>query len=46
MPNMSDSRRKKIQAKQRKALNAESRAAKIAKKERNAAPAKKARKTG
>ena len=46
MANMSDSRRKKIQARQRKVTNAKSRTAKIAKKERNAAPAKKARKTG
>jgi hypothetical protein len=35
MPNMSDSRRKAIQAKQRKAENAKKRAAKIAKRERN-----------
>lgn len=35
MPTMSDSRRKKIQARQRKAENALKRAAKIAKKERN-----------
>jgi hypothetical protein len=37
MPNMSDSRRKRIQAKQRKALNAKKRTAKIAKRERNEA---------
>jgi hypothetical protein len=36
MPTMSNSRRRKIQARQRKAKNAESRIAKIAKKERNA----------
>ncbi len=35
MPTMSNTRRKKIQARQRKAKNAASRAAKIAKKERN-----------
>jgi hypothetical protein len=35
---MSDNRRKSIQARQRKAENAEKRAAKIAKKERNAKP--------
>jgi hypothetical protein len=35
MPTMSNSRRKAIQARQRKAENAKSRAAKIAKKERN-----------
>ena len=35
MPNMSDSRRKAIQAKQRKAENAKKREGKIAKKERN-----------
>src|SRR5262245_31480697 len=35
MPKMSDSRRKRIQAKQRKATNALQRAAKIAKRERN-----------
>ena len=35
MPNMADSRRKKIQARQRKAENAKKRAAKIAKKARN-----------
>lgn len=36
MPTMSNQRRKKIQLRQRKALNEKSRAAKIAKKERNA----------
>lgn len=35
MPNMSDARRKRIQAKQRKAKNAAKRAAKIAKIKRN-----------
>jgi hypothetical protein len=35
MPTMSDSRRKKIQARQRKAENAIKRTAKLAKKERN-----------
>jgi hypothetical protein len=35
MPNMSDQKRKRIQAKQRKATNAEKREAKIAKRERN-----------
>ena len=35
MPKMGDSRRKKIQARQRKLANAASRAAKIAKRERN-----------
>ncbi len=35
MPTMTDSRRKKIQAKQRKAENAKKRAAKVAKRERN-----------
>jgi hypothetical protein len=40
MPNMSDSRRKKIQARQRKAENAKKREAKIEKKERNAKPVK------
>lgn len=35
MPKMSDNRRKKIQARQRKVKNAASRAAKIAKKKRN-----------
>jgi len=35
MPTLSDSRRKKIQAKQRKALNAKKRAAKIEKRKRN-----------
>ena len=46
MPTLSDSRRKGIQAKHRKAENARKRAAKIAKRERNAkagaAPAKRA----
>ena len=37
MPKMSDSRRKKIQARQRKLENAKKRAARIAKRERNAA---------
>ena len=37
MPTMSNSRRKAIQAKQRKNENAAKRAAKIAKRERNAA---------
>lgn len=37
MPTMSNSRRKKIQVRQRKLRNAESRAAKVAKKARNAA---------
>jgi 23S rRNA maturation mini-RNase III len=36
MPTMSDTRRKKIQAKQRKAENTRKREAKIAKRERNA----------
>ena len=36
MPTMTDLRRKKIQAKQRKRGNAKKRAAKIAKRERNA----------
>lgn len=36
MPKMTDSRRKKIQATQRKRENAEKRAAKTAKRERNA----------
>jgi hypothetical protein len=40
MPNMSDSRRKQIQAKQRKAENAKKREAKAAKRERNAGDAK------
>lgn len=40
MPMLSDSRRKKIQAKQRKAENARKRAAKIAKRERNAKTAR------
>lgn len=42
MPMMSDSRRKRIQAKQRKATNAMKRVAKTAKRQRNSAPAKKA----
>lgn len=37
MSTMSDSRRKKIQARQRKALNTLKRTAKIAKRERNSA---------
>ncbi len=37
MPTMSDSRRKRIQAKQRKATNALKRAAKAAKRTRNSA---------
>jgi hypothetical protein len=37
MPKMSDSRRKRIQAKQRKATNALQRAAKVAKRKRNSA---------
>jgi hypothetical protein len=37
MPKMSDSRRKRIQAKQRKALNALHRAAKVVKRKRNSA---------
>jgi len=37
MPTMSDARRKRIQAKQRKATNALQRAAKVAKRKRNAA---------
>ena len=37
MPMMSDSRRRRIQAKQRKATNAMKRAAKVAKRERNRA---------
>jgi hypothetical protein len=40
MPTLSDSRRKKIQARQRKAENAKKRAAKIAKRERNGKPAR------
>jgi len=40
MPTMSDSRRKKIQASHRKAENAKKRAAKIAKRERNAGAAR------
>jgi len=39
MPTMSNSRRRKIQSRQRKAKNANARVAKIAKKERNAKPA-------
>ena len=35
MPNMSDARRKRIQARQRKTVNAQKRAAKIAKRKRN-----------
>ena len=37
MPKMTDARRKRIQAKQRKATNALQRAAKIAKRKRNSA---------
>lgn len=37
MPNLSDSRRKRTQAKQRKASNALKRAAKVAKRKRNGA---------
>jgi hypothetical protein len=37
VPKMTDSRRKRIQAKQRKATNALRRAAKLAKRERNSA---------
>ena len=37
MPTMTNTRRKQIQAKQRKAKNAQKRAAKIAKRERNKA---------
>lgn len=37
MPKMSDSRRKRIQAKQRKATNALQRVAKVAKRKRNSA---------
>ncbi len=37
MPMMSDSRRRRIQAKQRKATNAKKRAAKVVKRERNRA---------
>lgn len=37
MPTMSNSRRKAIQAKQRKAANAQKRAAKITKRQRNSA---------
>ena len=43
MPMLSDSRRKKIQARQRKVENARKRAAKIAKRERNAKAAQRAR---
>jgi hypothetical protein len=39
MPKMSDSRRKRIQAKQRKATNALQRATKLAKRKRNASRA-------
>lgn len=39
MPKMGNSRRKKIQAKQRKATNARLRAAKVAKRQRNSARA-------
>jgi len=39
MPNMSDNRRKQIQKRQLKALNAKKRLEKIAKKARNKAPA-------
>lgn len=42
MPQMTDNRRKKIQARQQKAENALKREAKIAKKARNAGKAKKA----
>lgn len=42
MPTLSDSRRKKIQARQRKAENTKKRVAKIAKKERNGKAAAKA----
>jgi hypothetical protein len=40
MPTLTDSRRKKIQARQRKEENAKKRAAKIAKRERNGKLAK------
>ena len=40
MPKMSDSARKRIQAKQRKATNARLRAAKAAKRQRNSAKAR------
>lgn len=40
MPKMGDSRRKKIQAKQRKATNALKREAKIAKRQRNSEKAR------
>jgi hypothetical protein len=43
MPTMSDTRRKKIQARQRKAENARKRVAKAAKRERNAGGAKPAK---
>jgi hypothetical protein len=47
MPKMSDSRRKRIQAKQRKAKNAVRREGKLAKRERNSAqPAKAATPAG
>ena len=48
MAMMSDSKRKKIQARQRKATNAKNRAAKIAKRERNTGARKSigARKSG
>ena len=39
MPNMADNRRRKIVARQKKMLNAQKRASKIAKKERNATKA-------
>ena len=39
MPKMSDNRRKRIQAKQRKATNAAKREAKVTKRERNSAKA-------
>ena len=42
MPKMSDSRRKRIQAKQRKATNALQRATKLAKRQRNSAKTGKA----
>ena len=42
MPKMSDSRRKRIQAKQRKATNALQRATKLAMRQRNSAKAGKA----
>jgi len=40
MPTMSDTRRKRIQAKQRKAENAKKRAAMVAKRQRNAGGAR------